>query len=156
MSQTIRSHDESSLPSIPFSAGDATPVTRTESGKIFRLEASAKAIPVEGQTIDALIGEWSADPQFAQEMSRARQRRSRVLAPTEELSLKSLRLSRGLSQADLAHAIGMKQPHIARMERGHMCPSLPTLRRLAAALQVDMNTIDKHLPQMADGVEPSL
>ena len=58
-----------------------------------------------------------------------------------------------MSQADLASAIGMQQPHIARIEKGNNCPTLQTCRRLAAALDVDMNTLNEHMPQVADSVE---
>jgi len=45
----------------------------------------------------------------------------------------NLRLSRGLTQADLARKIGTKQPAIARIEQGHT-PSLRTLLRITKAL----------------------
>ena len=41
------------------------------------------------------------------------------------------RVSRGLSQAELARMIGMRQPNIARLESGEHEPSLSTLARLS-------------------------
>lgn len=56
------------------------------------------------------------------------------------VGLAALRLRRGWSQRDLANAIGVLQPHIARLESGRNDPSLGTVRKLAAALGV---TIDE-------------
>jgi len=49
-------------------------------------------------------------------------------------TIANLRLSRGLTQADLARKIGTKQPAIARIEQGQNPPSLRTLLRIADAL----------------------
>lgn len=56
-------------------------------------------------------------------------------------SLRVLRLSAGLSQAQLAAAVGTSQSRIARLEAGKEDPSLGFLRRLAAALDTDLNTL---------------
>lgn len=54
-----------------------------------------------------------------------------------------LRIERGLTQAQLAELVGTKQPSIARLERGASQPSLAFLRKLAAALgmQVEINFV---------------
>ena len=44
----------------------------------------------------------------------------------------------GLTQAELATRIGSTQPAIARLEGGGVTPSLDTLRRIAAALSLDL------------------
>jgi DNA-binding XRE family transcriptional regulator len=44
------------------------------------------------------------------------------------------RVEHGLTQAALARQLGMRQPHIARLEAGEHEPSLTTLRRLAQRL----------------------
>lgn len=45
----------------------------------------------------------------------------------------------GLSQAQLAERAGMKQPAISRIEGGGTTPTVPLLRRLAAALDAELN-----------------
>lgn len=50
--------------------------------------------------------------------------------------LSSLRLAAGLSQAELADKMDMKQPNIARFEKTPGDPSLSTLQKLAIALGV--------------------
>jgi guanosine-3',5'-bis(diphosphate) 3'-pyrophosphohydrolase len=63
----------------------------------------------------------------------------------ETSGLAALRLKRGWSQRLLADAIGVKQPHIARLESGHNDPSLSTMRKLAAALEVSLEDIARAL-----------
>lgn len=46
------------------------------------------------------------------------------------------RAAAGLTQSELAERVGMKQPNIARLEGGNYQPSVATLQRLAAALNV--------------------
>jgi len=48
------------------------------------------------------------------------------------------RMKRGWSQADLASAIGTRQPVISRLERGEGNPSLKTLKRIAEALNLSL------------------
>lgn len=45
-----------------------------------------------------------------------------------------LRDAAGLTQAELAHLIGTKQPAIARIENGETFPSVQTLSKIATAL----------------------
>ncbi len=47
------------------------------------------------------------------------------------------RLAAGISQAELARRIGVRQPMIARLEAGMQTPKIDTLVRLAKALGVD-------------------
>ncbi|MDQ2877252.1 MAG: helix-turn-helix domain-containing protein [Actinomycetota bacterium] len=49
------------------------------------------------------------------------------------------RADHGLSQAALARQLGMRQPHIARLEAGDHEPSLSTLARLSAGLGLDFS-----------------
>lgn len=57
-------------------------------------------------------------------------------------SLTALRLSRGLSQQQLAAAIGTSQPHIAKIESGRGANlMLDTAARLAKALGVSIDAI---------------
>ena len=50
------------------------------------------------------------------------------------VALTHLRERRGLSQRDLARETGIKQPQIARLERGSQTPTLDTLARLLTVL----------------------
>ena len=64
------------------------------------------------------------DPEFRAEYE--------ALEPAYQLT--RLRISKGLSQAELAELVGTKQPGIARLESGKTEPKLSFLRRVAKAL----------------------
>jgi ribosome-binding protein aMBF1 (putative translation factor) len=49
------------------------------------------------------------------------------------------RVRHRLSQAALGRMLGMRQPHVARLESGDHEPSLSTLARLSAALGLDFS-----------------
>lgn len=63
------------------------------------------------------------------------------LNTAEEPTLKSLRLKKMLSQAELAKLMGTSQPHIARIEKGVDTITLKTLCKLSAILEEDYNTL---------------
>lgn len=50
------------------------------------------------------------------------------------VAMARLREQRGMSQRDLARATGIKQPQIARLEKGNHLPTVDTLWRLLSAL----------------------
>jgi len=54
------------------------------------------------------------------------------------LEIHNLREKRGLSQRELAERLGTTQSAIARLEAGNVSPSLPTLDRVAEALEVEL------------------
>ncbi|MDQ8001697.1 MAG: helix-turn-helix transcriptional regulator [Pseudomonadota bacterium] len=56
----------------------------------------------------------------------------------DESTLSSLRLTAGLSQAELARLCGMEQPHISRYESGRHEPGITVSKRLADALGVSL------------------
>lgn len=52
--------------------------------------------------------------------------------------LRQARLQRGLSQGDLEQRTGLLRCYLSRVENGHTEPSLPTLARLASALEMPL------------------
>ena len=52
--------------------------------------------------------------------------------------LKKLREDRSLSQGDIEKRTGLLRCYISRVENGHTVPSLETLERLAAALEIPL------------------
>ena len=69
-----------------------------------------------------------------------------ALAPAQQVA--RLRIARGLTQAQLADLVGTRQPSIARLESGAVPPSMSFLRKVAAALdaQVEVNLVPRHQP----------
>ncbi len=85
----------------------------------------------EMDDLDRYVAERSErDPEFRQAYEELR----------PEYALKEAiaraRVEDGITQAELAERMGVKQPAVARMETGPFDPRLTTLRKLAAALGV--------------------
>jgi transcriptional regulator with XRE-family HTH domain len=87
------------------------------------------------KTTDELLAEQLADPGFRAEWERT------AIARAVALRLVRYRTDHGISQRDLAKLLEMKQPQVARLERGDVNPGLETLIRLAGALDIEF-TID--------------
>jgi transcriptional regulator with XRE-family HTH domain len=73
------------------------------------------------------------DPAYRREYERTR------LANDVAVKVIQYRVAHGLSQSALARKLGMRQPHVARLEAGDHEPSLSTLARLSAALGLDFS-----------------
>jgi len=52
-----------------------------------------------------------------------------------------LRKEKGISQTQLAEAIGMKQPNLAHIEAGRFSTTIDVLERIAKALDVKLDFI---------------
>jgi transcriptional regulator with XRE-family HTH domain len=55
--------------------------------------------------------------------------------------VREARKSASLTQADVAERVGVVTEVFGRLERGHLLPSVPTLRKLCRVLRVDANVI---------------
>ena len=55
--------------------------------------------------------------------------------------LKKLREDKSLSQGDIEKRTGLLRCYISRVENGHTVPSLETLERLAAALEIPLHQL---------------
>jgi len=69
----------------------------------------------------------------------------KVDAMRQVIALHMLREELNLSQTEMAHAMGVKQPTIARMEQADNDPRLSTLKRYVTALGGEIS-IDVKLP----------
>lgn len=69
--------------------------------------------------------------------------------------IRQARLERGLSQGDLEQRTGLLRCYLSRVENGHTEPSLPTLARLASALEMPLVSFfdEQQLPAPA-GLKP--
>ena len=103
-------------------------------------------------SLDDLESRLLAIPGMQKHMASARPWVAETLYKDEK-TLRALRLRSGLTQSQLAAKIGTSQPHMARMERGSGDVMRDTMRKLASALSVDMNTIDEALQLSIAAVE---
>jgi len=90
------------------------------------------------KTMRQYVAEQSEDnAEFVAELEQAR------LETEFAVALAMLREQRGLTQQQVAGAAGIGQPMLARYEKGSQLPSLPTLQRLAHALDARV-TLSPH------------
>ncbi len=81
---------------------------------------------------DEVLAQELEDPDFREEWERT------ALARWMALEISHYRATHALSQRDLAAQLGMKQSQVARIETGEHNPSLETLARLAAGLDLEL------------------
>ena|SRR5215469_13255263 len=73
-------------------------------------------------------------------------------------AVRRLRKERRWTQKRLASAMSIDRPHISRLERGIVTPTVPTLERLAAAFGIDISELFLRLPSTptAHNVRPGI
>lgn len=85
------------------------------------------------KTSDELLAEQLRDdPEFRAEWERT------GLARAIAIAVVQARTDRGLSQRQLAAKLGMRQPQVARLERGDVNPSWDTVIRVAVGLGIEL------------------
>lgn len=82
--------------------------------------------------VDDLLARDLQDPEFRAEWERLAA--ARAVADT----VASSRERKGMTQAALAKAIGVRQPVVARIESGEHEPTIETLIKLANALDIEL------------------
>ncbi len=105
---------------------------------------NSRALPKGFVDIDTLVDEHERDPVRKAHIEAGRRNVAQHYYANAS-GLAALRMRRGWSQRTLAEAAGMKQPHIARLERGQNDPSLDTIRRLAEALEIPPEALVREL-----------
>jgi DNA-binding XRE family transcriptional regulator len=99
---------------------------------------SSSTKPIEENIeVEDLLAALSNESGGVKAIEKARQWISNGMAQKE--SIKARRLSLGLSQADLAHASGMRQPHVSAIESGKRRPDYDNAFNLALALQLTVD-----------------
>lgn len=103
-----------------------------------RVRQAGERMMLNFKTNQQYIAEQSEnDAEFVAELEQAR------LETEFAVALAMLREQRGLTQQQVAAAAGIGQPMLARYEKGNQLPSLPTLQRLAHALDARV-TLSSH------------
>lgn len=101
-----------------------------------------KAVPPGTTLLLDFLDEFDADPVIADKLVEARKQVGIDLTPADgAIRLCHLRMAKGMSQADLADAINVKQPMISLLESRKQKPTEETIRSLAAALEVSFDTL---------------
>ena len=87
----------------------------------------------EMPTLQEVVDHQREDPEFREEWDRS------AFAREVAIRIVRYRADHGLTQTQLACAVGMKQPVIARLERGEKAPSLATLARITAGTGIEFH-----------------
>jgi len=84
-------------------------------------------------------------------------RQSSLISDTASLAdvLRAARLSRQLSQAELAAKLGLRQRQISDLERATNDPRLSTLHNVARALDLELILIPRHLISAVNALQRS-
>ena len=101
-------------------------------------------IPADYDDLDAII---SRDEKVPVRRAKLEQARKALAAcePERIAGLAAMRLRKGWSQKRLADEVGTSQPHIARLEIGNDDILMSTARKLASALGVPLEELDRAL-----------
>ena len=112
------------------------------------LEPVTAAVPLpEGFVdIDTLVEEAEKDPVSRQAIMEGRKAVAQNYYADGPRSLAYYRLAKGWSQKELASRVETSQSYIARLELGEIDPQVSTLRRLAAALEMQPSELLDALP----------
>lgn len=112
---------------------------------IFEDYKEPQELPDKHVSIQKLAADWEQDDRRRSALQEARAWVADTFYSDEGDTPRSLRLRKGWSQTRLADEIATSQSHIARIERGTENLAIQTCRRLAKALDVDLNTLDQAL-----------
>lgn len=143
MTQTMKLQSESDVhtraSASPYIKSTGTLTFSGREGQVIYREfpqVTSVATPDGCVDIDKFISEVSQDKESAALISEGRRWVADALLKDEPESLKRVRLSKGLSQAQLADMTGTSQAHIARLENGVTEPQVSTVLKLAKALGI--------------------
>ena len=137
------SDDTSSEWLLPRLGGGRARCERIHSSNVVRVDLTdTPSLPPGFGLLSDLINTLAADPEISEERkvmaAEARERGENTLAV--------LRMEAGLSQADVAARLGTSQAAVSRLESGSQEPRFSTLQKLAAILEVDLNTLGSAIP----------
>ncbi len=136
-SRTIRSFEVSR-------AGSQVVSARVDIQRNYDLSSLQRTPKVEGgKSVNEYLSKFKGDPAIEASLSNGAKWVADNYYPGER-SIRALRLQKGLSQEDLALRIGSKQSYVSRIENGEVDLQLSTVRKLAAALETDINTINDY------------
>lgn len=119
-----------------------------ESFELYKIDdyiAPLPGAPEKYSKIGDLVEKWELDDERHTALKEARGWIADTFNSQDGDTIRTIRLHKGLSQAQLALEIGTSQPHIYRIERGTENISIETCRKLCRALEIDMNSLNRAL-----------
>lgn len=153
MKQRTHSPNAYSKPTKTYErvVGQSTAAAETTSRprcKIFTFDdyaAPRPQVPAKYRAIGDLVGGWERDDKRRAALEEARRWVADEFHGDDGITVRTMRLRKGWSQSRLAEVLATSQSHVARIERGTENLTIETCRKLAAALDVDLNRLDDAL-----------
>jgi len=96
-------------------------------------------------TIDEMVAQFESSPGGREQLKKGRKWLSKQFAKCEGQSLRSTRLSNGLSLSALAALVGRTCAYLARVEGGNARPGAELRVRLCKALDISPERLDRIL-----------
>ena len=150
MMQTTQSLRESEMPTTRFEIviDETAPATKTRNVVPMPMSPN-ESVPENYLSIDDLVSEFGADAKTRAELEEGRRWVADAFYAGDGDTVRTLRLKKGWSQTQLADELATSQSHVARIERGTENLYINTCRKLCAALDIDMNTLNELLQRQA-------
>lgn len=116
----------------------SSPVAGGSCEIIYREFGVARPLPLPGTTsLSSLLTEFEGEPEMSAHLAEARRNLAVEMYADEPETLSAMRLTAGLSQAQLAARAGTTQSYIARIEHGQVDPGTGMITRISEALGAD-------------------
>lgn len=153
MTQATPSASASSAPTKRYEKVVSRPDTAVETSsnarcQVYTFEEYATPqpkAPARHTAVGDLVKRWEQDAEKRAAIAEGRQWIAETFYHEDGDTVRTLRLRKGWSQTRLAEALATSQSHVARIERGTENLAIQTCRKLAAALDIDLNTLDQAL-----------
>jgi DNA-binding XRE family transcriptional regulator len=107
---------------------------------VFPVPAKPSIIP-GAIDIDDLVAEFEQSTEGAEAIAKGRQWVAKSFYKSQPSSIALLRLQKGWSQAELAKRASTSQSYVARLELGNVDPQVSTVKKIAKALSVSVDTV---------------
>jgi DNA-binding XRE family transcriptional regulator len=147
MTTTTQLQSESKMPTTQTRQIERieAPTTATPNN-VLALPEPAKAIVPDGfLSVEEFVQNFESRPADAAGLIAGRHWVASTFYDADGETVRALRLKKGWSQNQLADALQTSQSHVARIERGTENVQISTARKLSAALEIDMNSLDECL-----------
>jgi DNA-binding XRE family transcriptional regulator len=109
--------------------------SRNETNNFYHTISPTQQVPVKTVSLDDVFAELMQDSEMAGMLAEANKEIAETYYKGEQ-SLRAMRLQKGLTQGQLADAIGTSQPQITRLENGDSDFRSATVCKLAEFFQV--------------------
>ena len=123
-------------------AGGRVTCIETAGSSVVALDRTQeRPLPSGFMLLDTFLEHFEADEAIQEHLPQARVDLASEMEASGVITLRLLRLRKGMSQKDLAVVLGTSQAAVSQYESRERKPGEEALRALSSALEVDFNTL---------------